>query len=152
MIFIYLHIYYMNRQGIIIGALLIFFANIFIRTFGLNESISPFKPKLWIALFFYVFIIFLYFSVLHIEFDEDKLKHKKTYIALSGLVALLTLAAFFGITERWSIRTEVEKILGNKGKHINEYIVMTGIFLLGVAFIYLFELAKKEVEDVVHSL
>ena len=110
------------------------------------------KPKLWGALFIYIFIIFFYFSILRIEFDTDKLKRKKTYVMVSILVASCALIVFYGITERWVVRTKVETILGNKGKRINEYILMVGVFLGGVAATYLFELAKKEVEDVVHEL
>jgi hypothetical protein len=142
----------MNKQGIIIGAFLIFFANLFIRAIGFNEEIGAIKPKLWIALFLYVFAIFFYFSVLHIEFDADKLEHKKTYGFLSMLVAFFAIAAFYGITEQWRIREKVETLLGNKGKHINEYLVMAGVFLIGVAAIYLFELAKKEVKEVVDDI
>ena len=142
----------MNIQGIIIGAVLIFFANLFIRVLGLNDEIGLMKPKLWGALFIYIFIIFFYFSILRIEFDTDKLKRKKTYVMVSILVASCALIVFYGITERWVVRTKVETILGNKGKRINEYILMVGVFLGGVAATYLFELAKKEVEDVVHEL
>ena len=142
----------MNIQGIIIGAVLIFFANLFIRALGLNDEIGLMKPKLWGALFIYIFIIFFYFSILRIEFDTDKLKRKKTYVMVSILVASCALIVFYGITERWVVRTKVETILGNKGKRINEYILMVGVFLGGVAATYLFELAKKEVEDVVHEL
>jgi|LakMenEpi02Apr12_1017379.scaffolds.fasta_scaffold00845_4 hypothetical protein len=142
----------MNKQGIIIGACLVFFSNLFIRAFGLNEEIGQFKPKLWIALFIYIFGILLYFSMLRIEFDPDKLTQKKKYAILSAGTAFIALIMYYLITERWSIRTKVEMILGNKGKRINERIIMTGIFLLGVFSIYLYDLAKKEVNEIVQDI
>ncbi len=90
--------------------------------------------------------------MLRIEFDPDKLTQKKKYAILSAGTAFIALIMYYLITERWSIRTKVEMILGNKGKRINERIIMTGIFLLGVFSIYLYDLAKKEVNEIVQDI
>ena len=130
----------MYVQGILIGSLLVFYSDKVIKKIGLDETTLKFNIIKCIILFLYITGIFLYFSMLNIEFDEDKLKEKKRYIGYSIGVAALCILAYIGITYNLRIRRKIEDLLGNPSKHINEYIIMTVIFNIGVLLLYLIEI------------
>ena len=130
----------MYLQGILIGSLLVFYSDKVIKKIGSDENTLKYKIIKWALLFVYITGIFLYFSMLNIEFDEDKLKEKKRFIGYSIGVATLCILAFIGITERRIIQRKIEDLLGNADKHVNEYIIITGIFNIGFFLLYLIEM------------
>jgi hypothetical protein len=115
----------MYPQGIFVGAVLIYLSKFFIKFFGLDTKHWLIKYGL---LFLYTTVILWYFSILKIEFDDEKI-YEWRYAIISVILGILCILTNFSISKYTSVRSKVESIIGNADKGINEYIIMVGIYL-----------------------